>query len=118
MWSNTPQSCAPLPLCVDQTTTFTDLSRVQQNASLWDGNATAYDWVINKGEMVSTGQEGVLKLTESNGGTKISSARYVHYGKISATLKTSSNVGVVTALITMSDVKVRLSDLCSSGLQC
>lgn len=38
-------SCRPDPICTSFKTDFNDLSRVQQNASLYDGNATAYDWV-------------------------------------------------------------------------
>lgn len=30
-------------------------------------SATAYDWVVDKGELTTTGQEAVLKLTETNG---------------------------------------------------
>jgi beta-glucanase (GH16 family) len=44
-------------------------------------------------------------LTEANGGTRLSSTRYVHYGTITATLKTGRWGGVVTAFITMSDIK-------------
>jgi len=44
-------------------------------------------------------------LTESNGGTRLSSTRYVHYGTITARVKTGRWTGVVTAFITMSDIK-------------
>ncbi|KAL0069267.1 putative glycosidase CRH2 [Marasmius tenuissimus] len=44
-------------------------------------------------------------LTETNGGTRISSTRYVHYGKITATMKTGKWGGVVVAFITMSNIK-------------
>ena len=67
-------------------------------------------------------------LTETNGGTRLSSTRYVHYGTISATrasfgflsfffseknadpnqcyaVKTGRWAGVVTAFITMSDIR-------------
>ncbi|KAG8692668.1 hypothetical protein FRC09_011048, partial [Ceratobasidium sp. 395] len=43
--------------------------------------------------------------TESNGGTRLSSTRYVHYGTISAMIRTGKWAGVVTAFITMSDSK-------------
>lgn len=64
--------------------TFTDLSRVLTNATNYDGNATAYDWTVDKGEVQLDNGELALILTESNGGTRISTTRYVHYGKISA----------------------------------
>ena len=60
------------------------------NASHYDGNATAFDWVLDKGDIMNTnssgGELGML-LTETNGGTRLSSTRYVHYGKISARSK-------------------------------
>jgi len=54
---------------------------------------------------MNTGGELALLLTEQNGGTRISSTRYVHYGTITARLKTGRWNGVVTAFITMSDIK-------------
>lgn len=78
------------------------------NASHYDGNATAFDWVLDKGDIMNTnssgGELGML-LTETNGGTRLSSTRYVHYGTISARIKTGHWGGVVTAFITMSDIK-------------
>lgn len=38
-------SCKPNAVCQSQTTTFTSLDRVQTNATKWNGNVTAYDWV-------------------------------------------------------------------------
>jgi len=103
-------SCKPNPICVDQTFTFPDLTRTV-NATKFDGNASAYDWVIEAGEpFISNSTDGpelALTLTDEAGGTgtKLSSTRYVHYGTISATLKTGKWAGVVTAFITMSDIK-------------
>lgn len=57
------------------------------NATHYDGNATAFDWVLDKGDILNTnssgGELGML-LTEANGGTRLSSTRYVHYGTITA----------------------------------
>ena len=65
--------------------TFTDFSRILSNATYFDGNATKYDWVVNSGTVLnSTNGEAALILTETNGGTRISSTRYVHYGTITA----------------------------------
>ena len=61
------QSCAPQPLCLPNTYTFENMDRIQVNASKYDGNATAHDWVIDKGQALSTGSELVLTLTEENG---------------------------------------------------
>ena len=112
---------------------------------MFNGNATAYgespslvrfrslnccaDWVLNQGTIFNTNSSGgelALVLTQNNGGTRISSTRYVHYGKITATsallvplnfpfeinespvflsVKTGRWNGVVTAFITMSGIK-------------
>ncbi|KAI0697054.1 concanavalin A-like lectin/glucanase domain-containing protein [Cytidiella melzeri] len=108
LFSQSLDSCAPSPVCEPTTHTFPDLSRVAMNASDYDGNATAFDWVLDKGNILNTnvsGGELGLILTETNGGTRLSSTRYVHYGTITARLKTGRWAGVVTAFITMSDVK-------------
>ncbi|KAH9074137.1 concanavalin A-like lectin/glucanase domain-containing protein [Lactarius deliciosus] len=53
----------------------------------------------------SSGGELVLMLTWNNGGTRISSTRYVHYGKFTAMMKTGRWNGIVTAFITVSNIK-------------
>jgi len=101
-------SCRPEPLCKDANYVFTDNSRILTNSTFFDGNATEYDWVVEHGNIMNTNSSGgelVLILTEQNGGTRIASTRYVHYGTITAKLKTGRWNGVVTAFITMSDIK-------------
>ncbi|WVF66528.1 hypothetical protein IAT40_001268 [Kwoniella sp. CBS 6097] len=107
LYSNKPTSCRPNPICQSGETNFNDLSRVQLNGTKYDGNATAYDWVVNTGNLVAdpNGQGVRLTLTENDQGTKISSTRYIHYGAIDFVLESSKWGGVVTAAITMSDVK-------------
>jgi beta-glucanase (GH16 family) len=98
----------PEPVCQNANHTFADNSRILPNATDFDGNATAYDWVLDKGTISNTNSSGgelLMILTESNGGTRLSSTRYVHYGTITARLKTGRWAGVVTAFITMSDIK-------------
>ncbi|KJA25634.1 glycoside hydrolase family 16 protein [Hypholoma sublateritium FD-334 SS-4] len=103
--STTLDSCTPEPLCKDSTMTFTDQSRILTNATFYDGNVTAYDWTVDKGSVQNSNGALALILTETNGGTRLSSTRFVHYGTITTTLKTGRWGGVVTAFITMSDVK-------------
>lgn len=60
------------------------------NATHYDGNATAFDWVLDKGDILNTNSSGGelgLILTETNGGTRLSSTRYVHYGTITTRRK-------------------------------
>ncbi|KAF8652387.1 hypothetical protein AX16_004415 [Volvariella volvacea WC 439] len=106
--SHALDSCKPNPLCQDAEHVFRDNSRILTNSTFFDGNVTAYDWIVEKGNIMNTNSSGgelVLILTEENGGTRISSTRYVHYGSITARLKTGRWAGVVTAFITMSDIK-------------
>ncbi|KAH9031951.1 glycoside hydrolase family 16 protein [Lactarius hengduanensis] len=103
--SHSLNSCVPNPICRSANYTFTDQTRIYPNASLFDGNLAALD--LNQGDISNTNSSGelVLMLTRNNGGTRISSTRYVHYGKITATMKTGRWNGVVTAFITMSNIK-------------
>lgn len=103
--SKSLSSCRPEPLCQDSQYTFTDQSRILSNSTLFDGNSSKYDWVIDKGSIQNNNGDVVLVLTQTNGGTRLSSTRYVYYGTINAKLKTGRWGGVVTAFITMSDIK-------------
>ena len=40
-----PTSCKPNAICQSLTSSFSDLSRVQQDATKWNGNVSEYDWV-------------------------------------------------------------------------
>ncbi|WOO85671.1 putative glycosidase crf2 [Vanrija pseudolonga] len=104
--SNQPTSCKPNPVCKSYTTDFNDLSRVLLNATQYNGNASKWDWVLEKGTLVAdpNGNGQRLTLTQS-GGTLLSSTRYIHYGQIDFTMQASKWAGVVSAAITMSDVK-------------
>ena len=95
------------------------------NTTYYGGNATEYDWTLDKGQIINTNTSGgelALLLTETNGGTRLSSTRYLHYGSVTARrtlplnspsmsmltmlpVKTGRWGGVVTAFITMSDIK-------------
>ncbi|GAA5860741.1 hypothetical protein JCM8547_005520 [Rhodosporidiobolus lusitaniae] len=101
--------CAPMPVCVSSNYTFADDSRFQLNHTAFDGDATKYDWTLDKldtsNNSIVQNNELVLTLTENGGGTRISSTRAVLYGTIQANIKTVGAAGVVTAFITMSGVK-------------
>ncbi|KAF8348587.1 glycoside hydrolase family 16 protein [Amanita rubescens] len=98
-------SCTPNPVCQNTKLVFPNTSRILQNATLYNGNASEYDWVMSKGNILNTNDTLIMTLTESNGGTLLSTTRYVHYGTITAKLRTGRWAGVVTAFITMSDIK-------------
>ncbi|GAA5992461.1 hypothetical protein JCM10908_000827 [Rhodotorula pacifica] len=101
--------CAPVPVCQTANYTFADSSRIQQNVTAWNGDASEFDFTLDtldssKPSIVQNG-ELVLTLTQNGGGTKVSTTRSVLYGTISASIKTVGAAGVVTAFITMSGVK-------------
>lgn len=57
------------------------------NATYWGGNASDADWVVDKGNIMNTNSSGgelAMLLTETNGGTRLSSTRYMHYGTVTA----------------------------------
>ncbi|KAF8318508.1 hypothetical protein DL93DRAFT_401825 [Clavulina sp. PMI_390] len=100
-------SCEPTPICKNATYTFQDDTRLV-NYTQYDGNATKWDFTIDHGDIYNlndTAGELALLLTETNGGTRLSSTRYMWYGSVTAKLKATKWAGVVTAFITMSDVK-------------
>jgi len=76
------------------------------NNTNYNGNVSEYDWTLDKGNiMVTNSSELGLLLTQNNGGTRVSSTKYVHYGTITITMKSGRWAGVVAAAITMSDVR-------------
>ncbi|KAI0947729.1 hypothetical protein AcW1_009416 [Taiwanofungus camphoratus] len=106
--SHSLDSCMPEPVCQSANHTFANFDRILTNATYYDGNASEYDWILDQGQIMNTNNSGgelVMLLTQTNGGTRLSSTRYVHYGQITARLKTGRWGGVVTAFITMSDIK-------------
>lgn len=68
------------------------------------GDADKAGWV-SSGKPLTTNGDLVMTMAPDTVGTLLSSAHYVWYGKVSATLKTSRGAGVITAFIFMSDVK-------------
>ncbi|KAF7319129.1 Glycoside hydrolase family 16 protein [Mycena chlorophos] len=108
LYSYKLDSCLPNPVCQSTLHTFPNNDRLLSNATIYDGNATEYDFTVDEGSVINTNQNGgelVLILTEANGGTRISSTRYLHYGTVTAKMKTGRWDGIVTAFITMSNVK-------------
>jgi len=94
-----------MPICQNAVYTFPDMSSLV-TADQYDGNSTLHAWTIDQGApQHSNNNELALVLTETNNGTRISSTNYVHYGVITATVKTGRWGGVVTAFITMSNVR-------------
>ncbi|KZT61442.1 glycoside hydrolase family 16 protein, partial [Calocera cornea HHB12733] len=108
LWSHTLTSCEPEPICQSATYDFTSSnasSLVLGNSTGFNNNASAYAWTLDKGNVAWSAEGLGMILTEANGGTRLSTTRYVDFGTITARIKTGRWAGVVTAFITMSDVK-------------
>ncbi|PCH35418.1 glycoside hydrolase family 16 protein [Wolfiporia cocos MD-104 SS10] len=106
LYSHTLTSCMPEPVCKDANITFKNFDRILMNQTAYNGNASAWDFILNQGDILNTtAGEMVMTLTKENNGTRLSSTRYVHYGQMTTRLKTGRWGGVVTAFITMSDIK-------------
>ncbi|KAK6522954.1 hypothetical protein TWF281_002381 [Arthrobotrys megalospora] len=104
-WSNKLESCMPAPQCQSKTYKFTDSksSPIVSNTKYLGDPSTA-DWVSDGQPLYANGVV-YLTMAPDTVGTVLASTRYVWYGKISATMRTSRGPGVVSAFIMMSDVK-------------
>jgi len=96
-------SCAPNPICISNQYTFGDQNRLVDTAS-FNGDPATADWTTGGQPLYQNGNI-ILTLAKGSGGTKISTTRYVYYGKMTARLRTSRGAGVVSSFITMSNVK-------------
>lgn len=97
------ESCVPGPTCLDKSYTFDSLDRVVP-IDKFQGDPNVADWTVDGTPLIYNGSL-LLTMAKDTVGTVIASTRYVLYGKVSARLKTSRGRGVVTAFITMSNVK-------------
>jgi beta-glucanase (GH16 family) len=101
-------SCAPAPICKNQTFTFENLDRLV-DVDEYLGDASRFDFVYSGDVRRSSDGELVLALKQGSNGTFISSTRYIWYGKVTVTLRTSGGRGVVTSLDLFADSKDQIS---------
>ncbi|GAA5970354.1 hypothetical protein JCM11641_001676 [Rhodosporidiobolus odoratus] len=112
-----PGACAPVPACQtgDYDLTFWNKNRVLSNSSYWNGDASKYDWLVDKlgkpdlGALTANGTSGegalTLSLTEDHNGTVITSTRSILYGNVTARIKSVAGAGVLTAFSLISGTK-------------
>ncbi|KAJ7454657.1 concanavalin A-like lectin/glucanase domain-containing protein [Mycena latifolia] len=103
--SHALDACKPSPICKSTTYTFKDGSRILTNSTLNNGDASKYDWVLDGGAVNVANGELSMLLTETNSGVRLSSTRFIHYGTITATMKTGRWNGVVAGFVTMSNIR-------------
>ncbi|CCH42309.1 putative glycosidase crf2 [Wickerhamomyces ciferrii] len=96
--------CAPMPICTNFTTDFTDSDKQLKNVEDYLGDPDDTDWVYT-GYVADYDDAVLLAMPENSGGTVLSSTRFVWYGNIKARLKTSRDRGVVSAFITFSNIQ-------------
>jgi beta-glucanase (GH16 family) len=97
-------SCMPAPVCKSSDYDFTNMNGFIENTD-YLGDPSSGNWVFSGDPLMYNNEAVLLTMTSDSSGTLLSSTRYVWYGKMSATMKTSRGAGVVTAFIMMSDVK-------------
>ncbi|BFZ64722.1 putative glycosidase CRH2 [Saitoella coloradoensis] len=102
-FSYEPGACLPAPVCKSETYTFTSTDNIASSGD-YLGDPDSYDWTVS-GTPLIYDDSILLTMPANSGGTVLAATRYVWYGKVSATLKTSHEQGVVTAFIALSDVK-------------
>lgn len=97
-----PDSCAPNPICVSNLYKFDRPERIQPTSSYTGG--TDIDFT-SEGQPLFKDGNLILTLAKGTQGTRISTTRYVYYGRIFSRIKAARSVGIVTAFITMSNIK-------------
>ncbi|KOS20964.1 putative glycosidase [Escovopsis weberi] len=96
-------SCMPAPVCEDKVMDFKDLSSIV-SINKYLGDPTQADW-MSQGEALPYDGNVLLTMPSHSVGTVLASTRYMWYGNVKATMKTSHGAGVVSAFILLSDVK-------------
>ncbi|BGP28118.1 glycoside Hydrolase Family 16 protein, CBM8 containing [Rhodotorula toruloides] len=108
--SFSPTACAPVPACKDGEYRINwNANRVLRNSSVWNGDASDYDWLVDAGASLGKADLGAitadgsfgtsaltLSLTKEANGTTISSTRSILYGNVTAKIKSVAGAGIVT----------------------
>ncbi|MCJ1313700.1 hypothetical protein MMC25_007379 [Agyrium rufum] len=97
------ESCVPAPICKSEDYKLDSLDDIAPNTQ-YLGDATKANWV-SSGQPLAYQDQVLLTMANGTVGTLLASTRYVWYGKISTTMKSSRGRGVVSAFIVLSDVK-------------
>ena len=90
------QSCMPAPQCQNRKYTFENVTKSLADYTTYLGDSTKSDWTYS-GYPLQYGSNLLLTMPANSAGSVIMSTEYVWYGKISATLKTSRDQGVISA---------------------
>lgn len=102
-YSYSLDSCMPMPIFPDYENDFSKKDILEKQEK-YLGNSSETDWVYT-GWLDTSDDAILLQMPNQSTGTVISSTKYIWYGKISATMKSSRDRGVITAFILFSDVQ-------------
>ncbi|EGW31262.1 uncharacterized protein SPAPADRAFT_61834 [Spathaspora passalidarum NRRL Y-27907] len=99
-------SCMPMPRMDSFQYQFDSKDKVEQIEQQYEylGNSSEADWVFS-GWVDYHDDALLVQMPKNTTGTVLSSTKYIWYGKVGATIKTSHDQGVVTAFILFSDVQ-------------
>ncbi|ODV81529.1 glycoside hydrolase family 16 protein, partial [Suhomyces tanzawaensis NRRL Y-17324] len=96
-------SCLPMPRMGSFETQFDSLDKLQVSID-YLGNSSAVDWLYS-GWVDIHDDALLMEMPQYSGGSVVSSTKYLLYGKVSATIKSSHLQGVITSFITYSDLE-------------
>jgi hypothetical protein len=86
----------PAPQCQNRNYTFDNVTESLTDYTTYLGDSRTADWTFS-GYPLQYGSNILLTMPANSAGSVIMSTQYVWYGKVSATLKTSRDQGVVSA---------------------
>lgn len=109
MFSYSYDACLPEPVCKDLSTKFDNYTSKVAEITTFLGNVSDVDWLYT-GTILDYDDENsmILAMPQYSGGSVLTSARDVWYGKVSVRMKTSHLAGVITAFILFSGVEDEL----------
>lgn len=96
-------ACMPMPRMESFEDSFKNIDHIEKLTS-YLGNYTEADWVYT-GHIANHDDALLLQMPNQSTGAVVSSTRYLWYGKVGATVKSSRGGGVISAFITFSDVQ-------------
>lgn len=92
------ESCMPAPQCENRTYTFENISHTLQDYTTYLGDSSQTDWTYS-GYPLQYGENVLITMPANSAGTVLMSTKYIWYGSVSATFKTSRDQGVVSAFM-------------------
>ncbi|ODV58773.1 chitin transglycosylase UTR2, partial [Ascoidea rubescens DSM 1968] len=97
-------ACMPVPVCKDLKTSFTSTDQLLP-VDYYYGDPSESDWIYSGTVLDYDNKSIIIAMPKDTSGTVVSSTRYVLYGKVGVTFKTSRLQGVVSAFILFSNVQ-------------